>query len=300
MKREAILGFGLVVLFLFSVFPRGVHANPDASIILSPNQGFSFSAVNFTLSGFHPLGYFNIFIDTSEAGGPYKVGPGGGMLASSLDASGGKVGSIQILGVAQDKPVTLTVEAYDYGFLGTRNYANASFTLLPPHIVLSPATCVAGTTVSVTGHGFFPQNQEAMIAVLSSPPGEFIPGFQYFYLTPDSNWDINGSFNVPSTTAPGMYVIKAQDMGSMSWCTASLTVTASQTLTPNPTPTITPTPTLTSTSTPTPTVSVLPSPSVPEFNFAAIVLMTIAFSVFALALRKLTGNHERSRSGNES
>jgi hypothetical protein len=227
MKIEAIFVSALLVLFLFSVFPTRMCAGQGASITLHPTQGYAWSTVQFTLSGFtSPAGYDIRFDTTGLAGGP---GPSVGQ--GELDASGGAVGSLWVRGTASGTPVTVTVSAQDVGVDPTV-FAYTSFTILPPTITLYPTSGPVGTTVSVTGHGF-----------LSG--GARIEGNPVYpptvYLTADSNGDISGSFNVSSYPDPGVCTVYAVDLGSGSYGTAPFTVTGG---TPTPTPRMTPTITL--------------------------------------------------------
>jgi hypothetical protein len=144
MKIEAIFVSALLVLFLFSVFPTRMCAGQGASITLHPTQGYAWSTVQFTLSGFtSPAGYDIRFDTTGLAGGP---GPSVGQ--GELDASGGAVGSLWVRGTASGTPVTVTVSAQDVGVDPTV-FAYTSFTILPPTITLYPTSGPVGTTLYI-------------------------------------------------------------------------------------------------------------------------------------------------------
>lgn len=241
MKRGAIIGFALVVLFLFSIFPAHVRAQEVGTLTLYPTSGSAGSAISYPcISTYAPYlgppgGYVSFGdkyfynVDGKGAWGLPTDLPGWYPTFVPADAAPGTY-------TITDKWYTTNFDneghilpGYNLTFVGT-----GFFTVTVPTITLDPAEGKPGSTFKFTVSGF-PQNDNVSVEFGETIPANpdkvehspFIQGNRGFLqssrdldfkeVTTDSSGNATGSLTVPEFGflgqgfSPGRYNVTAGD-----------------------------------------------------------------------------------------
>jgi hypothetical protein len=244
-KREAILGFALLVLFLFLVFPAHVRAQGGPTLTLDPTSGSAGSRLIYNYSpgfnGFYCWDNYVSFGDKyiyRDTAGGYPWPPLDGWPGPQHAYDSYNRWSDPTIVPSDAAPGTYTITETEYGLrvleahggsIYNAEYyilasASTSFTVTVPTITLDPAEGKAGSSFKFTVSGF-PQNDNVYVAFGDTIPsiggragerGFLNPSLVYasMDITTDSSGSATGSLTVPSSyfsPPPGRYNVTAGD-----------------------------------------------------------------------------------------